>query len=55
LGSATRAAFDRLPFGLRRKHVASVEEAKAPEIRARRIAKLVETLRGAPRAIKSSR
>ncbi len=40
-----RAAFDRLPFGLRRKHVASIEEAKSAETRERRIAKLVETMR----------
>ena len=40
-----RAAFDRQPFGLRRKHVAAIEDAKTPETRERRIAKLVETLR----------
>ena len=40
-----RAAFDRLPFGLKRKHVAAVEGAKAPATRQRRIAKLVATLR----------
>jgi hypothetical protein len=50
-----RVAFDRLPFGLRRKHAASVEQSKAPEIRARRIAKLVAMLRGSPRAIKPPR
>ena len=44
--SATvRAAFDKLPFGLRTKHVRDIEAAKTPEVRARRIAKLVETLR----------
>ena len=42
---AARAAFDRLPYGLRRKHVAAIEEAKAPEVRLRRIAKLVTTMR----------
>lgn len=39
-----RAAFDRLPFGLKRKHVAAIEAASKPEVRQRRIAKLVETL-----------
>lgn len=42
---ASRAAFDRLPFGLRRKHVTHVEEAKAAETRRRRIERLVESLR----------
>ncbi|WP_326542430.1 YdeI/OmpD-associated family protein [Pseudorhodoferax sp.] len=41
---ALRAAFDRLPFGLRRKHVAGIEEAKSPETRLRRIARLLGTL-----------
>lgn len=41
-----RPAFDRLPFGLKRKHVAEIEQAKSPETRARRIAKLVATLSG---------
>jgi Bacteriocin-protection, YdeI or OmpD-Associated/Domain of unknown function (DUF1905) len=40
-----RAAFDRLPFGLKRKHVAAIEEAKSSEVRQRRIAKLVTTMR----------
>jgi hypothetical protein len=40
-----RAAFDRLPFGLRRKHVNDVEAAKAQETRQRRIERLVESLR----------
>ena len=39
-----RAAFERLPFGLRRKHVASIEAAKAAATRQRRIAKLVSSL-----------
>jgi hypothetical protein len=39
-----RAAFDSLPFGLRRKHVAAIEEAKSPETRQRRIAKLVSEM-----------
>jgi hypothetical protein len=41
-----RAAFGGLPFGLRQKHVRSIEESKSPEVRARRIAKLVATLGG---------
>lgn len=41
---AARAAFDKLPFGLRAKHVRDIEEARTPEVRARRIGKLVETL-----------
>ena len=43
-----RAAFDKLPFGLKRKHVAAIEDAKSPETRARRIAKLVSDLLQAP-------
>jgi hypothetical protein len=42
---AARAAFDRLPYGLKRRHVAGTEEAKAAEVRQRRIAKLVTTMR----------
>ena len=41
---AARAAFDKLPFGLKAKHVREIEAAKTPEVRARRIGKLVETL-----------
>src|SRR5262245_23363435 len=39
-----RAAFDRLPFGLKRKHVAAIDGAKTPETRQRRITKLVTAL-----------
>ena len=39
-----RAGFDRLPCGLKRRHRAQLEGAKAPETRARRIAKLVASL-----------
>lgn len=39
-----RAAFGALPFGLRRKHVRSIEDAKSEATRSRRIARLVETL-----------
>lgn len=41
---ALRAAFQSLPFGLRRKHIASIEDAKSPETRMRRIAKLLSEL-----------
>jgi hypothetical protein len=43
---AARAAFDKLPFGLKAKHVRDIEAATKPEVRARRIAKLAETLAG---------
>lgn len=41
---AARAAFDKLPFGLKAKHVRDIEAAKSAEVRARRIDKLLETL-----------
>ncbi|TJZ66829.1 YdeI/OmpD-associated family protein [Chitiniphilus eburneus] len=41
---ALRNAFEHLPFGLRRKHIASIEAAKSPETRLRRIAKLISEL-----------
>ena len=41
---ALRTVFDSLPFGLRRKHIASIEEAKSPETRSRRIANLLTKL-----------
>jgi Domain of unknown function (DUF1905)/Bacteriocin-protection, YdeI or OmpD-Associated len=40
-----RAAFDRLAFGLRRKHVSDIEAAKTGQTRQRRIERLVESLR----------
>jgi Bacteriocin-protection, YdeI or OmpD-Associated/Domain of unknown function (DUF1905) len=40
-----RVAFDRLPYGLKRKHVSAIEDAKSAEVRQRRIAKLVATMR----------
>ena len=40
-----KAAFDRLPYGLKRKEVAAIEEAKTPETRQRRISKLLTRLR----------
>src|SRR5580658_2499793 len=39
-----RTAFDRLPFGLKRKHAADIETAKSAEVRQRRIGKFVATL-----------
>jgi uncharacterized protein YdeI (YjbR/CyaY-like superfamily) len=42
---AARAAFDRLAFGLRRKHVNDIEAAKSDQTRQRRIERLVESLR----------
>lgn len=41
---SARAAFDKLPFGLKAKHARDIEAATKPEVRARRVAKLVETL-----------
>ena len=40
-----RSAFARLPFGLKRKHVTAIENAKSPETRQRRVLKLVADLR----------
>jgi len=40
-----RAAFDRLPYGLKRRHVAAIEEARTSEVRQRRLTKLVATMR----------
>ncbi len=42
-----RAAYDRLPYGLKRKYVADIEEAKSEVVRQRRLAKLVATMRSA--------
>jgi len=41
---AARAAFDRLPFGLKRKHVAAIDGARTQETRQRRIAALVASM-----------
>lgn len=41
---AARTAFDKLPFGLKAKHVRDIESAKSAEVRTRRIRKLVEAL-----------
>jgi len=40
------AAFEAKSFTTRKEWVRGVEEAKAPETRARRIAKVVEALQG---------
>jgi Bacteriocin-protection, YdeI or OmpD-Associated/Domain of unknown function (DUF1905) len=41
-----RAAFDRLAYGLKRKHVRAIQDAKTPQTRRRRITKLITTIRG---------
>lgn len=43
-----RMAFERLPFGLRQKHVNAIEEAKTAEVRERRVRKLVDNLKQTP-------
>ena len=40
-----RAAFERLSYSHRRRHVLAIEEAKTPETRLRRIARTVDGLR----------
>jgi hypothetical protein len=42
-----REAFDRLPYGLRRKHVTEIESAKSTATRERRITKVIAALRDA--------
>jgi hypothetical protein len=41
---SARTAFDRLAFGLKRKHVTDIDQAKSAEVRLRRIAKLVAAM-----------
>jgi hypothetical protein len=41
----TRAAYDRLPYGLKLQHVRAIQSAKKPETRRRRIEKAVAGLR----------
>ena len=43
-----RAAFDRLAYGLKRKNVRAIQDAKTPQTRQRRIAKLITTIREHP-------
>ncbi|MGD9636770.1 MAG: YdeI/OmpD-associated family protein [Lautropia sp.] len=45
LDKVARVAFDKLPFGLKRKHVAAIEDARSTQTRLRRIEKLVAELR----------
>ena len=45
-GAGAMAAFERLPFGLKQKHVRDIEASSTPVVRERRIAKLVATLMG---------
>ncbi len=45
-GPQARAAFDRLTYSLKRKHVRPFEEAQSPQTRQRRIAKLITTIGG---------
>jgi Bacteriocin-protection, YdeI or OmpD-Associated/Domain of unknown function (DUF1905) len=40
-----RAAYDRLPYGLKRQQVRAIENAKQPETRVRRIEKAIAVLR----------
>lgn len=42
---AAQAAFDNLSYSNKRRHTMPVEDAKAPEARARRIEKSVESLK----------
>lgn len=42
---AVRAAFDQLAFSHRKEWVRSVEDAKAPATRARRISKAIDAVR----------
>ena len=44
--AAARKAFDALSYSNQRRHVLSVEDAKTPETRARRVAKVLERLIG---------
>jgi hypothetical protein len=48
--AGARAAFDALSFSHRKEHVRAIEEAKAPETRARRIEKAVATIGAATKA-----
>jgi hypothetical protein len=43
---ATRQAFEKLSYSNKRLHVLSVEDAKTPETRQRRVEKVLATLRG---------
>lgn len=43
-----RAAFDGLPFGLKRKRITEIEDAKSPQVRQRRIEKLIAQVKAGP-------
>ena len=43
-GARAAAAFERLPFGLRQKHVREIEASSTVQVRERRIGKLVASL-----------
>lgn len=43
---ATNAAWEKLSYSRRKEHARSIDEAKAPETRARRVDKVLATLRG---------
>jgi uncharacterized protein YdeI (YjbR/CyaY-like superfamily) len=45
-GHGAMAAFERLPFGLKQKHVRDIEASNTAQVRERRIGKLVATLMG---------
>ena len=47
-GSGARLAFDQLSYSNQRRHVLSVEDAKTPETRQRRIEKVLATLGASP-------
>ena len=44
--AAARQAFEKLSYSNKRLHVLSVEDAKTPETRQRRVEKVITTLRG---------
>jgi hypothetical protein len=44
--AGAREAFDRLSYSVRKEHVRQVEDAKSPETRTRRIAKVTTTVSG---------
>lgn len=44
--AGVRAAFDKLSYTYRKEHVRSVEDAKTDETRQRRIAKVIDALKG---------
>lgn len=50
-----KAAFDRMPFGLKRKFLTEIEEAKTLDVRQRRTAKLVANLKRPSDTVKARR